>query len=183
MGDCLTRPFNVGREGFQKANRTTHKVVQAHANSLSVAARSQVRSHLSWNSCWACLAQGICLPPAPFKVGCTALPHFFSSSVSLLTPSTLEGGARSNYQETQHSNFQEKCDQGGRWILSVSGISSICNANVSLSCLTAAVKHRSSGGGYLWQAITSTRPECPEYSNYWVSGTRVIVGSWSSWWR
>ena len=29
-----------------------------------------------------------------------------------------------------------------------------------------AVKHRSSGGGYLWQAITSTRPECPEYSNY-----------------
>ena len=93
-------------------------------------------------------------------------PFFFSSSVSLLTPSTLEGGARSNYQETQHSNFQEKCDQGGRWILSVSGISSICNANVSLSCLTAAVKHRSSGGGYLWQAITSTRPECPEYSNY-----------------
>ena len=96
--------------------------------------------------------------PSPF--------FFFSSSVSLLTPSTLEGGARSNYQETQHSNFQEKCDQGGRWILSVSGISSICNANVSLSCLTAAVKHRSSGGGYLWQAITSTRPECPEYSNY-----------------
>ena len=105
-------------------------------------------------------------PPPPSKLGAQPFPIFFSPSVSLLTPSTLEGGARSNYQETQHSNFQEKCDQGGRWILSVSGISSICNANVSLSCLTAAVKHRSSGGGYLWQAITSTRPECPEYSNY-----------------
>ena len=105
-------------------------------------------------------------PPPPSKLGAQPFPIFFSSSVSLLTPSTLEGGARSNYQETQHSNFQEKCGQGGRWILSASGISSICNANVSLSCLTAAVKHRSSGGGYLWQAITSTRPECPEYSNY-----------------
>ena len=105
-------------------------------------------------------------PPPPSKLGAQPFPIFCSSSVSLLTPSTLEGGARSNYQETQHSNFQEKCDQGGRWILSVSGISSICTANVSLSCLIAAVKHRSSGGGYLWQAITSTRPECPEYSNY-----------------
>ena len=53
-------------------------------------------------------------PPPPSKLGAQPFPIFCSSSVSLLTPSTLEGGARSNYQETQHSNFQEKCGQGGR---------------------------------------------------------------------
>ena len=120
-------------------------------------------------------------PPPPSKLGAQPFPIFFSSSVSLLTPSTLEGGARSNYQETQHSNFQEKCDQGGSQssCMSVAGpwLSSCPDAEhpkqPDLSTTHALCAVRS---GVLASSCTSTRPKCWAYTFSHTSGPRVIVG-------